>query len=139
METIPQNIFYIIIAAIVLIAVIVATMQWRKVRESQSNVEFLQKQSELKKIELVEKDLENKRLVENVFPLPKDQQEQLSNIRRDTSDLMQKVGYLHSEVNERVTRLEARTEYAKLEKLLKDIEKKEKEIEKKSGKFKGGK
>jgi 23S rRNA maturation-related 3'-5' exoribonuclease YhaM len=134
METIPQNIFYIIIAAIVLIAVIVATLQWRKVRESQSNVEFLQKQAELKKIELVEKDLETKRLVENVFPLPKEQQEQLSNIRRDTSDLLQKVGYLHSEVNERVTRLEARTEYAKLEKLLKDIEKKEKEIEKKTGK-----
>ena len=44
---------------------------------------------------------------------------------------MQKAGYLHSEINERVSRLEVQTEYAKLQKLLTDIEKKEKELEKK--------
>ncbi|MDP3066708.1 MAG: hypothetical protein Q8N08_08215 [Methanobacteriaceae archaeon] len=113
-------------------------MQWRKVREAQSNVIFLEKQSELKKIELVERDLESKRLMENVIPLPQDQQERLSEIREETSKLMHKVGFLHSEINERVTRLEARTEYEKLQKLLEEIEKKEKQIEKK-GKSKGGK
>ncbi len=51
---------------------------------------------------------------------------------------MHKAGYLHNEINERVTRLEAQTEYAKLQKLLMDIEKKEQELEKKTGK-KGGK
>jgi hypothetical protein len=136
--SISQNIFLLIIAVIALVAIIIIVMQWRKVREAQSNVIFLEKQAELKKIELVEKDLEAKRLMENVIPLPKDQQERLSQIRGETSNMMQKVGFLHSEINERVTRLETRAEYEKLQKLLEEIDKKEKQIEKK-GKSKGGK
>lgn len=114
-------------------------MQWRRVREAQSNVIFLEKQAELKKIELVERDLESKRLMENVIPLPKDQQERLSQIRGETSKMMQKVGFLHSEINERVTRLETRAEYEKLQNLLEEIDKKEKQIEKKGKDIKGGK
>lgn len=136
--SISQNVFLLIIAVIALVAVIVIVLQWRRVREAQSNVKFLEKQAELKKIELVERDLESKRLMENVIPLPKDQQERLSQIRGETSKMMQKVGFLHSEINERVTRLETRAEYEKLQKLLEDIEKKEAEMNKK-GKFKGGK
>jgi len=136
--SISQNVFLLIIAVIALVAVIVIVLQWRRVREAQSNVTFLEKQAELKKIELVERDLESKRLMENVIPLPKDQQERLSQIRSETSKMMQKVGFLHSEINERVTRLETRAEYEKLQKLLDDIEKKEAEMNKK-GKVKGGK
>ncbi len=136
---IPQNIFLLIIAIIALVAIIFIVMQWRRVREAQSNVIFLEKQAELKKIELVERDLESKRLMENVIPLPKDQQERLSQIRGETSKMMQKVGFLHSEINERVTRLETRAEYEKLQKLLEEIEKKEKMIEKKGKGIEGGK
>jgi hypothetical protein len=132
--SIPENIFYIIIAVIALVAIIVVLMQWRKVREAQSNVQFLEKQAQLRKIELVEKDLENKRMMENALPLPKEQQERLSTIRKSTSELMNHTGYLHSEINERVTHLEARTEYLKLQKLLQEIEKKEQELDKKSKK-----
>ena len=134
--TIPQNLFYIIIAVIAVVGIIIVLIQWRRVREAQSNIQFLEKQAELRKIELVEKDLESKRMMENVFPLPKEQQERLSEIRKTTSELMHKSGYLHSEINERVNRLEAGTEYLKLQKLLTEIEKKEKELEKK-GKGKG--
>ena len=132
--TIPENIFYIIIAVIAVVGLIIALMQWRKVREAQSNIQFLEKQAQLRKIELVEKDLESKRMMENVIPLPKEQQERLSEIRKSTSDLMHQAGFLHSEINERVTRLEARTEYLKLQKLLQDIEKKEQQLDKKSSK-----
>ncbi len=132
--TIPENIFYIIITVIAVIGIIIVFMQWRRVREAQTNVEFLEKQAQLRKIELVEKDLESKRMMENVVPLPKEQQERLSDIRKSTSDLMHQAGFLHSEINERITRLEARTEYLKLQKLLQDIEKKEQELDKKSGK-----
>lgn len=72
----------------------------------------------------------------NDIILPKDQQEKLTNIRENTSSLMNKAGYLHGEINERVNRLEAKTEYIKLQKLLMDIEEKEKELE---NKFKEGK
>jgi hypothetical protein len=134
--TIPQNLFYIIIAVIAVVGIIIVLIQWRRVREAQSNIQFLEKQAELRKIELVEKDLESKRMIDNVFPLPKEQQERLSEIRKTTSELMHKTGYLHSEINERVNRLEAGTEFLKLQKLLSEIEKKEKELEKK-GKGKG--
>ncbi len=131
---ISNEIFYLILAVIGLIAIIFILIQWRRVRESQMNVQFLEKQAELKKIELVEKDLESKRLMENVIPLPKEQQERLSNIRKNTSDIMHQVGFLHSEINERVTRLEARTEFIKLQKLMEEIDKKEKELDKKTKK-----
>ena len=138
MVAIDQNVFYIVIAAIVVVGLIVALMQWRRVREAQTNVEFLTKQAELKKIELVERDLESKRMMSDIV-LPKDQQEKLSIIRATTSDLMHKAGYINNEINERINRLEAKTEYAKLQKLLMDIEEKEKELEKKTSKAKGGK
>ena len=138
MVAITQNEFYIIIAAIVVVGLIIALMQWRRVREAQTNVEFLTKQAELKKIELVERDLESKRMMSDIV-LPKDQQEKLTNIRATTSDLMHKAGYINNEINERINRLEAKTEYAKLQKLLMDIEEKEKELEKKTSKSKGGK
>ena len=132
--TIPQNLFYIIIAVIAVVGLIVALMQWRRVREGQSNVMFLERQAELRKIELVEKDIESKRIMESVIPLPKEQQDRLSDIRKTTTELMHKSGYLHSEINERVTRLEARTEFLKLQKLLQDIEKKEDELDKRAKK-----
>jgi len=131
---IPNNVFYIIIAVIALIAIIFILMQWRRVRESQSQVEYLEKQAEVKKIEMVEKDLEQKRLVENLIGLPESQQEQLAQIRNDTGKMLRKVGFLQTELNERITRLETRNEYMQLQKLLEEIEKKEKEIEKKSEK-----
>jgi hypothetical protein len=137
MALIDQNVLYIVIAVIAVIGLIVALMQWRRVREAQTNVEFLTKQAELKKIELVEKDLETKRMMNDIV-LPKDQQEKLTSIRENTSKLMNQSGYLHSEINERVNRLEAKTEYIKLQKLLMDIEAKEKDLEKKTKK-RGGK
>ncbi len=138
MVAIEQNVFYIVIVAIAVVGLIVALMQWRRVREAQTNVEFLTKQAELKKIDLVERDLESKRMMSDII-LPKDQQEKLTNIRATTSDLMQKAGYINNEINERIDRLEAKTEYAKLQKLLMDIEEKEKELEKKTSKSKGRK
>ena len=93
---IPQNIFLIIIAVIALIAIVVVVIQWRRVRETQNNAVLLDKQIELKKISLVEKDMESKRLMETAIPLPKDQQDNLINIRQGTSELMAEIGYLHT-------------------------------------------
>ncbi len=127
---INQYLGLIIVAVIAAVVLIVVISEWRKVREAQNNVALVEKQVELKKIALVEKDLETKRLMENVIPLPKDQQEKLADIRQGTSDIMHKVGYLHSEISERVAHLEAKAEYGKLQKLMKDLEKKESELDK---------
>jgi hypothetical protein len=128
--TIPTNVYYIIYAVIALVAIIFIMIQWRRVRESQSQVAYLEKQAENKKIEMVEKDLEQKRLVENLIGLPESQQEQLGEIRTDTGNTLRKVGFLQTELNERITRLETRNEYMQLQKLLEEIEKKENKIDK---------
>ena len=133
---IPMEYVWIILAVIGLIAIIVIVRGWRNVRVSHNDVLFAEKQLELKKIDLVEKDLESKRLLEYPIPLPSEQQEKLSAIRKSTNELMGKVGFLHSEISERVAHLEAKTEYKKLQKLLKDLEKREVEIEKNMKKIK---
>lgn len=121
-----DQIFIVLIAIIALIAIILIVMQWRRVRESQNTVRIMETEIELKKISMVEKDLESKRLMENPIQLPKDRQDNLADIRKSTSDLMGDVGYLHSEINERLARLEAQTEQKKLEKMLNEIDAKEK-------------
>ena len=130
---ISDNIVWLILAVLAAIVIIVIMVQWKRVRESQNNVALVEKQVELKKISLVEKDMETKRMMESVIPLPKEQQESLANIRQNTSEIMHKVGFLHSEISERVALLEAKAEYGKLQKLMKDLEKKENDIDKKLG------
>ncbi|MGZ7135013.1 MAG: hypothetical protein ACXVHY_03990 [Methanobacterium sp.] len=131
---ISDNIVWLILAFVAAIVIIVVVVQWKRVRESQNNVALVDKQVELKKISLVEKDIETKRMMENVIPLPKEQQESLAKIRQNTSDIMHTVGFLHSEISERVALLEAKAEFGKLQKLMKDLEKKEVDIDKKLGK-----
>ena len=132
MGTISMNeLFIVIIAIIALIAIIIVVIQWRRVRESQNTIKLMETEIKLKKMNMVEKDLESKRLMENPIQLPKDQQDNLSTIRKSTSDIMSDVGYLHSEINERLARLEAQTEQKKLEKMLKEIESKEQQLLKK--------
>ena len=127
---IPDQIFYLIILVIVAIVLIVIVFQWKKVAESRNSILILEKEIELKKMSMVEKDIESKRLMDNPIPLPKEQQDSLSAIRQSTTEVRSNVGYLHSEINERLARLEAETEQRKLEKMLKEIEAKEKKLRK---------
>ena len=57
---ISENIVWIILAVLATIVIIIVVTQWKKVRETQNNVALVEKQVELKKISLVEKDLRNK-------------------------------------------------------------------------------
>ncbi|WP_455645717.1 hypothetical protein [Methanosphaera sp.] len=125
-----DQIFLLVLAVIFLIAIIVIVVEWRKSAVSRNNVTLLERQMELKKIELVEKDLENKRMKENMSELSKEDQEKLQQIRINTSEIMGKVGLLSTEVNERVEQLEAKSELLKLQKLAEKLDKKEAEIEK---------
>lgn len=130
-ELIPTQIFILILVVIFVVLIIVVVSQWKKVSQSNNTLKLMEKEIELKKIAMVEKDLENKRLMENPIKLPVDQQEHLTQIRDSTSEVRNNVGYLHSEINERLARLEAQTELKKLEKMLKEIEEKEKKLNKK--------
>ena len=124
------GIVFLDILVIVAIVLIVIVFQWKKVAESRNSILILEKEIELKKMSMVEKDIESKRLMDNPIPLPQEQQDSLSAIRQSTTEVRSNVGYLHSEINERLARLEAETEQRKLEKMLKEIEAKEKKLSK---------
>ena len=125
---IPQNIFYIIIAALVVIGMIFVILQLRRVKVSKNNVAFLTKQAELRKIELVDRDLESKNMNNDLVLNKKN----LSQLKENTSDVMIKAEYINNEINERVNHLESTTEYMKLQNLFNDIENKERELDKKT-------
>lgn len=108
--TIPDQMFYLIILIIVVFVLLIIVFQWRKVAESKNSILMLEKEIELKKMSMVEKDIESKRLMDNPIPLPQDKQDSLSAIRQSTTDVRSEVGYLHTEINERLARLEAQTE-----------------------------
>ena len=128
--TIPDQMFLLIILVIVAIVLIIIVAQWKSVARSRNEIKLLEKEIELKKMSMVEKDIESKRLMDNPIPLPQEQQDSLSAIRQSTTEARSRVGYLHSEINARLARLEAETEQKKLEKMLKEIEKKEAKLRK---------
>ena len=116
------------LAVIFLIAVIVIVVAWYKSSVSNNDIVLLEKQAELKKIEIVERDLENKQRKESFAQLSDEDMEQLKSIRNNTSELSAKVGLLSSQVNERVELLEVKNELVKLQKLSVELDKKEKEL-----------
>ncbi|MBE6505184.1 MAG: hypothetical protein IJH63_03565 [Methanobrevibacter sp.] len=128
--TIPDQMFILILVIILALVIIIIVFQWRKVAQAKTSVAMLDKEIQLKKMSMVEKDIESKRLMDNPIPLPQDQQDSLKAIRQSTTDVRNEIGYLHSEINERLARLEAQTEQKKLEKMLKEIEAKEKKLNK---------
>ena len=127
---IPDQLFILIILVIIAFVVIIVAVQWKSVAKSKTSIVLLEKEIELKKMSMVEKDIESKRLMDNPIPLPQEQQDSLSAIRQSTTQVRSEVGYLHSEINERLARLEAQTEQKKLEKMLKEIEAKEAKLKK---------
>ena len=128
--TIPDQLFILIILVIIAFVVIIVAVQWKSVAKSKTSIVLLEIEIELKKMSMIEKDIESKRLMDNPIPLPQEQQDSLSAIRQSTTQVRSEVGYLHSEINERLARLEAQTEQKKLEKMLKEIEAKEAKLKK---------
>ena len=128
--TIPDQLFILIILVIIAFVVIIVAVQWKSVAKSKTSIVLLEKEIELKKMSMIEKDIESKRLMDNPIPLPQEQQDSHSAIRQSTTQVRSEVGYLHSEINERLARLEAQTEQKKLEKMLKEIEAKEAKLKK---------
>ena len=127
---IPNEMFILILVIIISIVIIFIVFQWRKVAQSKNSVAMLEMEIQLKKMSMVEKDIESKRLMDNPIPMPQDQQDSLKAIRQSTTETRNEIGYLHSEINERLARLEAQTEQRKLEKMLKEIEAKEEKLNK---------
>ena len=139
MVAISQNLLYIIIAVIVIIGLIIVFMlrRTRGGNEMISNPKYLAKETEQKKINIVERDLESQYISDVV--LSNGQQKKLDNIRENTSDLTHKIGYFNNKVNEKLDSLEEDKEYVKIQKLLTNLDKTSQKLGKKISKKKGDK
>ena len=139
MVAIPQNILYIIIVVIVIIGLIIVFMLRRRRggNEMISNPKYLAKETEQKKINIVERDLESQYISDIV--LSNGQQKKLDNIRGNTSHLTHKVGYFNNKVNEKLDNLEEDKDYIKIQKLLTNLDKTNQKLGKKISKKKGDK
>ena len=126
-----DQLFILILSIIFVIAIIAIVIQIRKSNVSKNEIKLLEKQAELKKIELVEKDLDNRRKKDNYAELSEEEQEKLKEIRSNTAHIAARVDLLSSQMNERVEQLEAKSELVKLQKLSLELDKKEAELEKK--------
>lgn len=126
-----DQLFILILSIIFVIAIIAIVIQIRKSNVSKNEIKLLEKQAELKKIELVEKDLDNRRKKDNFAELSEEEQEKLKEIRSNTAHIAARVDLLSSQMNERVEQLEAKSELVKLQKLSMELDKKEAELEKK--------
>ena len=136
MVAISQNLLYIIIAVIVIIGLIIVFMlrRTRGGNEMISNPKYLAKETEQKKINIVERDLESQYISDIV--LSNGQQKKLDNIRGNTSDLTHKIGYFNNKVNEKLDSLEEDKEYVKIQKLLTNLDKTSQKLGKKISKKK---
>ncbi len=128
---IDQNVVYILILAIIVIGLIIIIIYWRKVNKTDEKVQSLTKSSKNKKID---GNLESKCTVDEIV-LPDNKDEKLNNRKKIVSNPDHQE-QPHTESNEQINSQEAKIEYKKLEKLLTDIEEKEKELEKKTNKYK---
>jgi FtsZ-interacting cell division protein ZipA len=128
---IDQNVFYILIMAIAVIGLIVVLIWWRRVNKTHAKVQSLNKPLENQEIE---GDLEAECKMDEIV-LPKNKNEKFNNRKEIVSNSTSKEKPLN-ESNEQLNSHEAKKEYEKLQKLLIDMEEKEKELEKKTNKYK---
>ncbi|MGB7969252.1 MAG: hypothetical protein WCF28_06740 [Methanobacterium sp.] len=133
MVTIPhitQNMFYIILAAIAVVGLIVLIIQFRSVRKSTKRVNALSKESELKKVQLVEIDMKYSQIRDG-NGLSKNENGRLNLKKINRSNLISKIGHLNNEIDYRVDNLESTREYLKIQNRIKDLDRRKDEFEKK--------
>ena len=93
---------------------------------------YLAQESELKKIEIVEGQIESKSTRRNLLlKRPKDK---LDDIRKTTSDVMHRVVYFNSKIDEKADRLQSQEKQVNFQKQLTNIEKKKQELNERTDK-----
>ena len=134
MVTIPhitQNMFYIILAAIAVVGLIVLIIQFRRVRNSTKKVNALTKEAELKKIKLVEIDMEKSKIM-NGNGLSKNENGRINLTKIDRSNLLSNIGHFNNEIDRRIDNLDSIREYLKIQNGIKDLDRRKDILEKKS-------
>lgn len=109
-----------------MLAVVQLFRRGKKIEGEPKNVnKYLTKESELKEMEIVKRDLEepkNKRI------LLKRPQEKLMDIRKNTSQVLHRIVYFNPNIEDKVDHLKVLEKHGKFQRQLKGIDKKNKEL-----------
>ena len=136
MVTIPhitQNMFYIILAAIAVVGLIVLIIQFRRVRNSTKKVNALSKEAELKKLKLVEIDMESSKIM-NGNGLSKNENNRINLTKIDRSNLLSNIGHFNNEIDRRIDNLDSIREYLKIQNSIKNLDQRKDKLGQKSRK-----
>ncbi len=129
MVAIEQNMLYIIIAVIVIVILVLVVFMRRRGSKGSLNVnQYLTREAELKKIQIVEREEGFKT---KIPPYLKRPQDELDDIREATSELLHKNAYDNSKVEDKVDRLKSLEKEINLQNQLKIIHKKGLELNRK--------
>jgi hypothetical protein len=134
MVVIPEitpRMFYIIIAAIGVIGLVVALIQFRRIRKGNKSVKFLAEQAEQRKKDLVKMDMESNG---KLSKLGNPRKTTNPDVKKTPKKVEESVFPLY-DMRERLDNLESTSEYQKVQELLMDIESKKMDFEKKEKKF----
>jgi hypothetical protein len=134
MVVIPEittRMFYIIIAVIGAIGLLVAIIQIWRIRKGNKNVKFLAEQAKQRKIDLVKMDLKSNGRLSNLGIAGKTKNPK----KAKTQNMVEDSVFPLEDVRERLNKLESTMEYQKVQELIMDIESKKMEFEKKEKKF----
>ncbi len=126
--TLPQEYVMAIIILVLLLLLWAILRELRVSRQLGLQLDVMDRQIELKKIGLVESDLFLRKVHDMKISLPKEKEEEISRLERETFDLARELAGIYNEAEERMSRLELEVELKRIREILKQIEEKEKEL-----------
>jgi len=129
---ISQKMFYITLATIFIIGLILAFLQFRKIRKAEKELETLINETTQRKIDLVRKDLKLHGIKSDLV-IPPEFPDSTTQKRYTIPSIG---GYYKYDIKEKIRDFESTTEFKKIQKSLSIIENRERKLKKKEDKFK---
>ncbi|MFQ6051978.1 MAG: hypothetical protein ACE5K4_09825 [Candidatus Hydrothermarchaeota archaeon] len=124
----PQEYVMAIIILVLLFLLWAILRELRISRQLGLQLDVMDRQIELRKIGLVESDLFLRKVHDMKISLPKEKEEEINKLERETYDLARELAGIYNEAEERMNRLELEIELKRIKEILKQIEEKEKEL-----------
>ena len=128
---ISQKMFYIILAIIIIIGLIFALLQFRRIRKAKKNIDSLTKETTQRKINLVRRDLQSQGIQSDLVLPP----EFPGSTTENKSTLSDMRGSYNYDIREKIRDFESTTEFKKIQKSLGAIENREMQFKRKEDKY----
>jgi hypothetical protein len=128
---ISQKMFYIILAIIIIVGLIFALLQFRRIRKAKKNIDSLTKETTQRKIDLVRRDLQSHGIKSDLVLPP----EFPGSTTENKSTISDMGGSYNYDIREKIRDFESTTGFKKIQRSLGAIENREMQFKRKEDKF----